>query len=125
LISFVPDVSVKYSERELHFEVVVYNDLNADKKLYYQSNKINCIKIDLTNSELLTAPPEQIKYSVLEDKNNKAFVQWNEDKVIEAPSSDSSHWNELIEGVIIISTIIFFINSLFWKSTKNRKFSRR
>ena len=119
------DVSVKYSELELHFEIVVYSDLKEDKKLHYRSNKINCIKIDLTNPELLTAQPEQIKYAVLEDKSNKTFIQWNEDKLTEIPSSDDNHWNEIIGGLVVIGSIIVFFKSLFGRSTKSKKFGSR
>jgi competence protein CoiA len=119
------DVCVKYSGMELHFEVVVNNDVKADKKMYYHSNKINCIKIDLTNPELLTADPDQIKHAILEDKSNKIFIQWNDAKLYEIPFSYFNYFKEIIGGLILVGSIIVFINSLLGRSLNSKKFRRR
>lgn len=118
------DVSAKYNDTALHFEVVVHHDLKPDKKLYYQSNKVNCIKIDLTNSEFLTAQPEQIRHAVIKDKTNKHFIQWNEDKVNAdvSTSSDSNSW--LVAIGIFLGSLLLFRKSLFGSSNKRRKYRR-
>lgn len=115
------DVSAKYNDTSLHFEVVVHHDLKQDKKLYYQSNKVNCIKIDLTNPELLTAQPAQIRYSVIEDKTNKDFIQWNEDESTCKTTSKKTTLNEVIAGGAFVLIVGYIIKKLLFRSTKARR----
>jgi len=119
------DVSAKYNDQEIHFEVVVHHDLKADKKHHYQSNKINCIKIDLTDPHLLSAQPEQIKYTVIEDKTNKAFIQWNEDTVIAVPDSGNNYLELFLKGLIAFGSIFFIYKSLFSRNTRSGKYRRK
>jgi len=113
------DVSAKYNSEVLHFEIVVHNRLSAAKEQYYRSGKINCIQIDLSNSELLSAQPEQIIYEVLQEKRNKKFVQWNEDIVPVESVSNTKSW--LIGfGVLIVSLLLFW-KPLFGKNKKRKK----
>jgi hypothetical protein len=106
---FRSDVSAKYGEQDLHFEVVVCNDLSSDKENYYRLNKINCIKIDLTDPLLLKATPEEITHSVLHDKINKSFIQWNEDIKTAASQSSSTSITEIIIGAIVVIGSFLFL----------------
>lgn len=116
------DVSAKYRNEDLHFEVVVNHDLEPDKKEYFQSQKINCIRIDLSDPKLLSAHPEIIKHAVIEDQENKDFIQWNEENAsIESPTnSKNDNWLTAI-GISIVS---FFILLYFWirRNKKRRRF---
>jgi hypothetical protein len=76
IATFFTDVSATHSGRELHFEIVVHHDfLNKIREIYYRSNNLSFIRIDLTEPALLTATPEEIQYAVLEDTTNKAFIE--------------------------------------------------
>ncbi|RFM29584.1 hypothetical protein DXN05_00950 [Deminuibacter soli] len=118
------DVSATYNNEELHFEIVVHHDLTTDKKLHYRSNKINCIRIDLSDPLLLSAQPDQIKYAVLQDKENKSFIQWNEDKVYIEEVSNSDNHNWLIAGLIFLGSIFLFRKSLFGQYKRRSRFRR-
>jgi hypothetical protein len=118
---FRSDVSAKYQDQVLHFEIVVNHDLTLLKTEYYRTNKINCIKIDLSDTALLKSGPEEIKKEVLENKINKHFIQWNEDKVNAdvSTSSDNNSW--LVAISIFLGSLFLFRKSLFSSSNKRRK----
>ncbi len=118
------DVCVTYDNAKLHFEVVVYHDLEPRKRAYYQSNGINCIKIDLSNPDLLTAQPEQIRNAVIQDKGNKEFIHWNEDKVTEKHQTSSENNKWLFGLGIFIGSLFLFRNSIFGGSKNRRRYRR-
>lgn len=104
------DVKVKYGESDLHFEVIVNNDLTPEKRTNYRSNKINCIKIDLSHPALRSAPPDQIKYAVLFDNGNKDFIQWNEEKPQVTPITEKkSNWEYALGIGIFLTAVVIFI----------------
>jgi hypothetical protein len=103
------DVSVKYNDSILHFEIVVRNKLTLEKINYYKKNKINCIKIDLSSRILLSAEPKDIRDAVIEDKK-KDFIQWNED--------ENCNW--LIACGLFIASL-FFLNRLLRGRHKIKK----
>ncbi len=108
------DVRVLYENSVLHFEVVVHHDLSQERSAYYQANKINCIRINLRNPDLLSASPDEIRNAVLMERGNKDFIQWNEDsnKRVSEPvvlPSKFNHWFTV--GVITI--VIIFRKTLF------------
>ena len=82
IATFFTDVSATHSGRDLHFEIVVQqNFLNKIREIYYKSNNINFIRIDLTEPALLSASPEEINYAVLEDTTNKTFINETENRI--------------------------------------------
>jgi hypothetical protein len=91
------DVTVKYGDDEdVHFEVFVTHDLDKEKVDLYRNKKVKCVKIDLSNPDLLTAQPENIKDAVLKQTKNKTVVYWEDEKQIETvqpASSDSVNGN--------------------------------
>ena len=74
------DVTVKYSNVDVHFEVFVTHDIGKDKIDIYKTNKVKCVKIDLSDSGLLIASPNKIKEAVLDDYKNKSIIYWQDDE---------------------------------------------
>jgi len=79
------DITVKYQNEDVHFEVFVTHDLSNEKIKFYKENKIRCVWIDLSKPELLTANPEFIKDEVLKQYNNKKLIHWGDNN--NAPSN--------------------------------------
>lgn len=73
------DVTVKYENEDVHFEVFVTHDLDQEKIEIYNANKVKCVRIDLSEPELLTASPEKIKEVVLNQYKNKTVVYWQDE----------------------------------------------
>ena len=68
------DVTVTHENEDVHFEVFVTHDLGQEKIDTYKTNKIKCVRIDLSNPELLTASPDVIKETVLTQQKNKTII---------------------------------------------------
>lgn len=68
------DVTVKYENENVHLEVFVTHDLDNEKIGIYKANKVKSVRIELSEPELLTAPPEKITEAVLNQYKNKAIV---------------------------------------------------
>jgi hypothetical protein len=122
---FRSDVGAKYRDLDLYFEIIVTHELSIEKKLYYQTNKINCIRIDLTNKSLLTASEEIITRTVLLSKGNKSFIFWHEDPpaveataVKDQPSSSKS-------AQIIFGGLMLLLSYLFLKKPRNKRKKRK
>ncbi len=75
------DVTVKYENEDVHFEVFVTHDLDNEKIGIYKDNKVKCVRIDLSEPVLLTASPEKIKEAVLNQYKNKTVVYWQDEIV--------------------------------------------
>lgn len=106
------DVKVQYASDELHFEVVVTHDLEQHKQDFYESQKIKCCRIDLSDKALFTQPPEFIANLILNEYKKKSFLGW---ELIEPKP-----WYEKPEYIIpIIIAFLFTINAFF--KTKSNK----
>ena len=92
------DVAVKYENEDVHFEIFVTHDLDKEKIDIYKVNKVKCVRIDLSEPSLLTASPEKIKETVLNQYKNKTVVYWQDEilKPYEATQSDFSFKHVLI-----------------------------
>ena len=101
------DVAVNYENEVAHFEVFVTHDLSAEKTKFYQDCKIKCVKIDLSNKELLMASPEKIKDGVLNQFYNKELIFW------EKPERKDN-----IFGYIIIAILSFIGLRWLYKSVR-------
>ena len=74
------DVAVCYKNEDVHFEIFVTHDMEADKMEVYKANKVKCIRIDLSNSEWRTGSPDKIKDAVLNQYRNKSIYNWAEEE---------------------------------------------
>ncbi len=86
------DVTVYHDNEDVHFEVFVTNDLSQDKHTIYKTNKVKCVRIDLSEPSLLTASPEKIKETVINQYKNKTVVYWQDEilKPFESTQADFS-----------------------------------
>lgn len=73
------DVTVKYKNEDVHFEVFVTHDLDKEKVNVYKTNKVKCVRIDLSEPQLLNASPQIIKEAVLNQYKNKTVVYWQDE----------------------------------------------
>lgn len=112
------DVTVKYENEDVHFEVFVTHDLDNEKVGIYKDNKVKCVRIDLSEPELLTAPPEKIKEAVLNQYKNKTIVYWQDEvlKSYAVKESDFS-WKH---ALIVIGAFIG-LRFLYNQFSKRRK----
>ena len=109
----------------MHFEVFVTHDLSKEKIQFFEDNKIKCVRIDLSNPDLLTASQETIKNKVLNQYHNKILIYWENNIVTNNSVSNNSVSNNAVSnngssnnwiGVIIAAIILFF--TLKWLSKK-------
>lgn len=85
--NFRSDAVVSLGDSDVHYEVVVSNDLTEDKILYYQSSKTNCIKIDMSFEKYKSARFDHIKEMVLEYEGNKTLIYWQYDSLVPGSSN--------------------------------------
>lgn len=112
------DVKVICNENEIHFEIVVSNDLNESKLTCYANNRINCVRIDLTDREVRIASKEQIRYLVLEEWMNKELLNWNIPKR-PLPSASLTWWEKA--GFLLLLGIAIEIGRKVIAKRKKRK----
>ncbi len=118
------DVTVKFETEDIHFEVFVTHDLDKEKIDLYKTKKIKCIKIDLSNPELLTAQPENIVDAVLRQTKNKTVVYWEDEKLIETiqpASSDSGNGNGWLYLLFFFLGATYIYNLFTGSKRKNSK----
>ncbi len=72
------DLKVDSEEGPIHFEVFVTHNLSDANVAVYRSNKMKCIKIDLSDPELLEASLERITEEVMASHSNKTIIYWND-----------------------------------------------
>lgn len=94
--SFRSDAMIKFEENDqiLHIEVFVTNDISPEKRKEYINNKIQCIRIDLSDKWLKTADKVVIRKSVLNTLTNKSWVYFPQ-KVITTPETSVIILNEI------------------------------
>lgn len=114
------DVTVKYENEDVHFEVFVTHDLDKEKIDIYKANKVKCVRIDLSELELLAASPEKIKEAVLNQYKNKTVIYWQDEiaKPYESNESDFS-WKHVL---IVVGAFIGlrFLYNLFFKPKRGK-----
>jgi uncharacterized protein YlaI len=107
------DVTVRFGNEDLHFEVFVTHDLDSIKTEEYQNNKIKCIKIDLSSPQLLSAQPNEIEDEVLKNYNNKKIIYWDENI---ASKENSNLFNSVLLFFGTLTAI--FLLKRFYKKRK-------
>jgi len=75
-LDFRSDVAINYTGEIIHTEVFVTHDLTLEKISAYENNNIKCVRIDLSNPELLNAKKEKIIDEVLNRWENKTLIGW-------------------------------------------------
>lgn len=112
------DVTVDYGNEDVHFEVFVTNDLSPEKHTIYKTNKVKCIRIDLSEPELLTASPEKIKEAVLNQYRNKKIIYWQGEVLKPYAENESDFaWKHLLITIGAFIGLKFLFNQ-FVKTKK-------
>jgi hypothetical protein len=106
------DVTVKFGGEDVHFEVVVTHDLDEEKIALYKTNKAKCVRIDLTETSLLSAIPETIQEVVLKDIRVKSLIYWNDEIQKEKLKEGFSLKDILVLG-ITLTAILVAVKKLF------------
>lgn len=112
------DVTVNYKNQDLHFEIYVTNDLTQEKIDLYKKNKVKCVKIDLSDSELPSASPKAIREAVLIKYSNKEIIYW-EEKLLSSNVVNKSAFS--LKNIFILAGVIVvlkFIYGIFFQSKK-------
>jgi hypothetical protein len=115
------DATVTNDDSDVHFEVFVTHDLDLEKISMYQTNKVKCIKIDLSDKSFLRADPATIKDAVLRNAKNKTFIYWQESPIINLPLSSQSEKSTtptLTIWDIIIAIALFFGARYLWNQLR-------
>lgn len=112
------DVAVMYDDVEVHFEIFVTHDLDTSKIGMYKSNKVRCIKVDLSARNLLVASPEVIKDAVLTQIKNKLLIYWHDDNLQQPVQQHSAVKLEdvvlAVIGFFIIRYVVLRIRKFFF-----------
>jgi hypothetical protein len=113
------DVTVTHENTDVHFEIFVTHDLGQEKIDAYKINKVKCIRIDLSNSELLTASPDAIKEAVLNQQKNKTIIYWNGEPVKVEPKG--INWGNIFWGIFAAIGIGYLLKKGFGKSSCRKR----
>ncbi len=114
------DVTVKYENEDVHFEIFVTHDLDNEKIDIYKANKVKCVRIDLSEPVLLTASPEKIKEAVLNQYKNKTIVYW-QDEVLKsyAVKEWDFSWKHVLIVIGAFIGLRFLYNRFFKPKRRN------
>ncbi|MBS0647226.1 MAG: hypothetical protein JSR97_11660 [Verrucomicrobia bacterium] len=104
------DVTVKYDNEDVHFEVFVTHDLDQEKIGMYKANKIKCVRINLSNPELLSASPESIKETVLNQYKYKTIIYWEDEPVRHKP--ESFNLANIFLGILAAIGLVYLFRKL-------------
>lgn len=102
------DVTVTHENEDVHFEVFVTHDLDKGKIDIYKINKIKCVRIDLSNPDLLMTSPERIKELLLNQHANKSIIYWPE-----LQKKTGSDWGNILAWILGSIGIAFLLRLLF------------
>ncbi|MBW8683535.1 hypothetical protein [Chitinophaga rhizophila] len=111
------DVTVLHENNDVHFEIFVTHDLDRKKIDIYKTNKIKCVRIDLSDPYLLTASPELIKDLLLNQYENKTVVYWLDEATLEPKSEEAN----IINTVLWLLTIVgvgYLLRNFFRKKQR-------
>ena|GEM_PF-6635856 len=70
------DATIQYNGEDVHFEIVVTNDLHESKIDKYIDNKIKSIAIYLDTKKFATASEDIIRQEILVNTKNKKRIYW-------------------------------------------------
>jgi hypothetical protein len=88
------DVTAKFENQDLHFEVFVTHDLTQEKIEVYRTNKIRCVRIDLSDKKFLSFSKEDLIQEILNKTATKKIIFWDE------KDSQKSNDNNIIEWIV-------------------------
>lgn len=101
------DVTVLCGSVDVHFEIFVTHDLDDEKIKVYKSQKVKCIRIDLSKHKWLSASSGEIEDAVLNQLNNKTIIYWEDQQVVKE-SKGMSGLVVLVIGGIALGAIFVY-----------------
>jgi hypothetical protein len=104
------DVTVTHLNEDVHFEIFVTHDLGQEKVSIYKNNKIKCVRIDLSNPNLLTASSEILKELILNQHKSKTIIFWKDLSTLK--KSESINWRNILLSISIGLGLIYLTNKL-------------
>lgn len=107
------DVAVTYENEDVHFEIFVHHDLSQEKRDLYNTHKIKCVHINLSQPEWLTAAPEAIKEAILNQHRTKTVIYWNDESV--SPKPEGFSLAKIFFGILAAIGLIYLFRKLFWR----------
>lgn len=113
------DVSANYGDETIHFEIVVTHGLSDEKRDDYRLNKLKCLAINLPLTEYQTKSPEEIKFAVLQEKENKEFVYWEDGNIITSVANSTSE--DKVLSVVIVAGAFYLLGKLINSLMKSRE----
>ncbi|HWA35835.1 MAG TPA: hypothetical protein VG737_16950, partial [Cyclobacteriaceae bacterium] len=109
------DLKVNSEEGAVHFEVFVTHNLSDANAAVYRNNKMKCVKIDLSDPQLLEASLERIADEVLSSHGNKTIVYWD-DKPQQSQELSCIEQLMVVLGIGALFAVIWNgISGLFFK----------
>lgn len=110
------DVTVLVENEDVHFEIFVTHDLGQEKIDLYKSNKIKCVRINLSNAYWLTASPDGIQKAVLFDTETRNVIFWDDEILTK---EENNKWLTAVSvGAITILSFLL----LRWLFKKRRRY---
>lgn len=108
-LDFRSDVAIDCEGEVIHTEVFVTNDLTPVKINAYIDNNIKCVRIDLSNPELLTANKEKIIEQVLNSWENKSLIGWETKSISVANTSQSWKVEDVFKAIFGVAIFILSV----------------
>jgi competence protein CoiA len=114
-----PDVSAKYKEQPIFFEIYVSHAVDSGKEKFFIDGKFKSVEINLSNCTASSF--DEIKKMVLEQTELQTVFYWSDETLIETKSvkeSDDNWILQLIKGAIVALIFIKIVN--FFTKKRNR-----
>jgi hypothetical protein len=120
ILNLRSDVAIKDDKGDIQIEIFVTHDLDEAKIATYRSNRVRCLKIDLSDKRLLRTDPDKIRAAVIEQINNKTIIYWDNSE--QEQVAKENNWSMSFTDIIVVAGIILVAKYVF---TKVMSFFRR
>jgi len=103
-----PDVTAKYSDQSVHFEIFVSHMVEDKKDNFIKEKQLRCVEIDISDEK--TSTYEEIKRKVLETVENKRIIFWETEKVQQTNNESNGCMLQFLVLIGVFLGLAWFIS---------------
>jgi len=105
----IPDVTAKFGESWIYFEILVTHPVSIQKKGFYFTGRHNCIEINLRHCQDYSY--DELKHLILNEAASKEIINWVVDEVktdiVPTSKIEENEWMKWLLYVVCLLLISF------------------